>query len=106
MSGVIGKVVLGAGAGAAGVAAANNGLLDDFSLDSITDLASEVRYEREHTETLAFSVHVTRMLHASAVLHLWPSRTGPLVVPRVFDLIRVFLIRWYYPYRPAPISHL
>ena len=65
MSGVIGKVVLGAGAGAAGVAAANNGLLDDFSLDSITDLASEVRYEREHTETLAFSVHVTRMLHAS-----------------------------------------
>jgi hypothetical protein len=49
MSGVVGKVVLGAGAGAAGVAAANNGLLDDFSLDSITDLASEVRYETENT---------------------------------------------------------
>ena len=39
-----GKMVLAAGSGAAGVVAANNGLLDDLSLDKVTGLMSEVRF--------------------------------------------------------------
>lgn len=76
MSGVVGKVVLGAGAGAAGVAAANNGLLDDFSLDSITDLASEVRYETENTRVVKPWFRATVMLHAAR-----RSGVAPLAIP-------------------------